>query len=70
MQDISFGPERETIVTRWSGRVHVLGLEGERRDLQLPRDDPAGLYYSAALSAGEICATYCADVAVVCARLP
>lgn len=70
VQDISFGPERETIVTRWSGRVHVLGLGGERRDLQLPRDDPAGLYYSAALSAGEICATYCADVAVVCARLP
>ncbi len=70
VQDISFGPEQETIVTRWSGRVHVLGPGDDRRDLQLPRDDPAGLYYSAALWDDDICATYCADVAVVCARLP
>ena len=61
----------ELVVTRWSGRIHVLGPgEDERRDLQLPREDPAGLYYAAGLWDDEVCATYCADVAVVCAALP
>lgn len=71
VQDLSFGPENEVIVTRWSGLIHVLGPgHGERRDLQLPREDPSGLYYSAGLSGDQVCATFCADVSVVCAQLP
>jgi hypothetical protein len=71
VQDLSFGPGGELVVTRWSGRIHVLGPgEDDRRDLQLPREDPSGLYYAAALWNDEVCATWCADVAVVCAPLP
>jgi len=71
VQDIAFGPGGAVIMTRWSGLIHVLGPgEDERRALQLPREDPAGLYYSAGLSGDDVCATFCADVAVVCAGLP
>lgn len=70
VQDVSFGSDRRVVVTRWSGRVHVVDARGSRRDVQLPRDDDGGLYYSAALSRDDVCATYCSDVAVVCARLP
>jgi len=71
VQDISFGPTREVVLTRWSGRVHVIGADGRVRDVQLPRDDPGDLYYSGALSPDgrTVCATRCGDVAVVCAAL-
>lgn len=70
VQDIAFGPEREVIVTRWSGRIHVVSADGSQRDVQLPRDDPTGLYYSSALAGDTVCSTWCSDVAVVCAQLP
>ena len=70
-QDVAFGPAGEIVITRWSGRIHVLGPgDDQRRDLQLPRSDPSGLYYSSGLADDTVCTTYCADVAVVCARLP
>lgn len=72
VQDLAFGPAGEVVVTRWTGRIHVIGPGGHRRDLQLPRDDPADLYYSAGVSpdGNTVCATRCGDVTVVCGDLP
>ena len=72
VQDISFGPAGEVILTRWSGHVHIVGGDGQEREVRFPRDDPGELYYSGALSPdGEtVCATRCGEVAVVCARVP
>ena len=75
-QDVSFGDGGEIVVTRWSGAIHVLGpeLDGAgagllHRRIDLPRYESQGLYYSAVLHGDHICATYCADVSVVCAAL-
>jgi hypothetical protein len=40
------------------------------RSVSLPRLDPAGLYYTAVLHGDRLCATYCADVTVVCVDAP
>lgn len=69
-QDIQVGPDGRVVVTRWSGIVHVVDPGGRARSVSLPRLDPAGLYYTAVLHGDRLCATYCADVTVVCADTP
>ncbi|MDH3211090.1 MAG: hypothetical protein OEM05_01270 [Myxococcales bacterium] len=70
VQDIQMHPDGRAVVARWSGRVHVVGPELRVRSLRLPALEPGGLYYTAALSDGRVCATYCAGVTVVCRDLP
>jgi len=74
VQDIRPDESGRVVVTRWSGRIHVVeprwdGL-GPVRDVQLPAAVPGGLYYTAVLHEGRLCASYCADVSVVCTRAP
>ena len=57
------------LVTRWSGLVHRIGRDGRVRTLRLPKPEPGGLFYTAVASGGRVCATFCADVTVVCADL-
>jgi len=62
VQDVSFGPSDEVVVTRWSGLVHVVrkAAHAPVSSIQLPRED--GLYYAAALTTdGRVCATHCHD---------
>jgi len=74
VQDVQPMPDGRAVVTRWSGLVHVVGQRVAT--LRLPRLDPQGLYYTAVLHEGRggrgerLCATYCADVTVVCADAP
>jgi hypothetical protein len=70
VQDLAFGPAGEVIVTRWSGRIHVLGRDGRLAVAHLPALEAGGLYYSAALANGRLCASHCADVSVVCVPGP
>ena len=70
VQDIQPGPDGRVVVTRWSGRVHVADQRGRVRSVQLPRLDASGLYYTAVLYGDRLCATYCADVTVVCVNAP
>lgn len=69
-QDIQLTRDGHAVVTRWSGWVHVVDPSGAARALRLPRLDPEGLYYTAVLADGRICATHCAEVTVVCADAP
>jgi hypothetical protein len=69
-QDIQVAADGRVAVTRWSGIVHVLHPDGRVRSTALPRLDPAGLYYTAVLHGDRLCATYCADVTVVCVDAP
>jgi hypothetical protein len=70
VQDLSVAPDGRVLATRWSGVVHVVSPSGEARRVELPRSSPGGLYYSAFASGDRICASYCADVEVVCAPAP
>jgi hypothetical protein len=69
-QDIQVAADGRVAVTRWSGVVHVLHPDGRVGRTALPRLDPSGLYYTAVLHGDRLCATYCADVTVVCADAP
>jgi hypothetical protein len=69
-QDIQVADDGRVVVTRWSGIVHVLRPDGSVHSAALPRPDPAGLYYTAVLHGDRLCATYCADVTVVCVDAP
>ncbi len=69
-QDIQVAADGRVVVTRWSGLVHVLHPDGRVRSVALPRPDPAGLYYTGVLHGDRLCATYCADVTVVCVDAP
>ncbi len=70
VQDIQPADRGRVVVTRWSGRVHVADDGGHLASLDLPKLDPDGLYYTAVLSGDRLCATYCADVSVVCVDAP
>jgi hypothetical protein len=66
VQDIHPDPEGgEAVVTRWSGKVHVVDRAGGRRDVELPVRD-GDLYYSGVRAGGAVCATRCGTVDVVC----
>jgi hypothetical protein len=69
-QDIQVSADGRVAVTRWSGIVHVLHPDGRVRSVALPHLDPAGLYYTGVLHGDRLCATYCADVTVVCVDAP
>ncbi len=64
-QDIQIAADGSTVVTRWSGIVHVVEPMGRLHSLRLPRSGDA-LYYSAVLEGGRLCATRCDAVDVVC----
>ena len=70
VQDLSVAADGRVLATRWSGVVHVVSPAGVARRVELPRPSPGGLYYSAFASGDRVCASYCADVEVVCAPLP
>ena len=55
------------VVTRWSGRLHVVDREGGARRVALPAGSGHDLYYTGVRDRGQICATRCGDVEVVCA---
>ena len=57
------------VVTRWSGRIHLVSRSGEVEQIQLPRTGGGGLYYTGVLTGGRLCATYCDEVTVVCHAL-
>jgi len=69
-QDIQVAADGRVAVTRWSGVVHVLHPDGRVGSVALPHLDPTGLYYTAVLRGDRLCATYCADVTVVCVDAP
>ena len=68
-QHIQVSRDGRAVVTRWSGFVHVVGPRHATRTLRLPALEPHGLYYSSVLAGERVCATYCADVSVVCQSL-
>jgi hypothetical protein len=68
-QEVRAEADGSVLVTRWSGRVHVLERNGRIRDLALPTEDGA-LYYTAVRAGSRVCATRCGRVEVVCADLP
>lgn len=65
VQDIQIGQDGTAIVTRWSGKIHLVARDGGVRTLELPRGS-GDLYYTAVLRKGRVCATRCGDLAVVC----
>jgi sugar lactone lactonase YvrE len=70
VQDIQPAADGRVVVTRWSGRVDVVHPDGRVGRVQLPRADPDGIYYTGVVHGDRLCATYCADVTVVCADAP
>ncbi len=70
VQDLQIADDGRVALTRWSGVVHVLEPGGATHEVRLPRLDPDGLYYTAVLHGGRLCATHCADVSVVCVDAP
>jgi hypothetical protein len=70
VQDVHVEADGRAVVTRWSGVVHVVSPDGSVRTVDLPRTAAGGLYYTAVAVGDRVCATYCADVSVVCAPLP
>lgn len=70
VQDIKIAGDGRVVVTRWSGRVDVIHPDGRIGSVQLPRPDPAGLYYTGVVHGDRLCVTYCADVSVVCVDAP
>jgi hypothetical protein len=69
VQDIQITADGRAVATRWSGWVHVVDATGSIRSLRLPPFEPRGLYYTATLHDGRVCATHCRDVSVVCRDL-
>jgi hypothetical protein len=69
VQDIQVDARGRVVVTRWSGRVHLVNRHGEVSMVQLPRPGGKGLYYTGVLAGGRICATYCEGVTVACRDL-
>jgi hypothetical protein len=55
------------VVTRWSGRVHLVGRDGRAASLSLPSGG-SDLYYSGVQAGDHVCATRCGEVEVVCKR--
>ena len=64
VQDIKLSGD-VAVVTRWSGRVHVVERDGSVRSAELPKQQ-AELYYTGVLADGAVCATLCGDLSVAC----
>jgi hypothetical protein len=69
VQDIQLGDGGTVVLTRWSGRIHLLSRSGSTQVIELPRADSEGLYYTGVLAGDRLCATYCSGVTVVCRAL-
>jgi hypothetical protein len=69
-QEVRPLPGGGAVVTRWSGFVHRVDAADEVHTLRLPPLEPRGLYYTAVLHDGRVCATHCAEVSVVCSDMP
>lgn len=69
-QELRAETDGSVLVTRWSGRVHVVETTGEVRDLELPRTEAGELYYTSVRRGSRICATRCGGIEVVCGDLP
>lgn len=65
VQDIQPLDSGGAVVTRWSGRIHLVDAKGDVRSLRLPRQ-PEGLYYTGVLHGDRLCATLCQGITVVC----
>lgn len=70
VQEISFGKQKQVVLTSWSGEIHILDTDGKAKRMPLPNPDESGLYYTGVMHGAHLCATYCLDVAVTCAPLP
>jgi len=68
VQDVQVAGD-SAVVTRWSGRIHVVDRDGAVRHASLPTDGSGSLYYSGVRARGGVCATRCGEVEVVCAGL-
>ncbi len=69
VQDIRVDAKGRVVVTRWSGRIHLVSRRGAVDLIQLPRPGGEGLYYTGVLAGDRLCATYCSGVTVVCHAL-
>jgi hypothetical protein len=70
VQNIGIAADGRAVVTRWSGRIHLVAANGSVETVTLPAGGEGGLYYSAVLTGDRLCATRCADVEVVCRAVP
>jgi len=71
VQDIHIATDGRVVVTRWSGKIHVLEQNGRARRILLPPDPGEGsLYYSGFVEGDRVCVTHCAGVEVVCDDAP
>lgn len=73
-QDVTRGDDGRVVVTRWSGRVHVIELAGggpvRAWSVDLPRHGDGSLYYTGVIGAGRLCATECLGVSITCVDAP
>jgi hypothetical protein len=69
-QDLRVEADGSSVITRWSGHVHVVEQSGRSRNLVLPRSAAGELYYTATRRGSRICATRCGRIEVVCDDLP
>jgi hypothetical protein len=69
VQDLRVDAKGRVVVTRWSGRIHLVSRSGAVELIQLPRAGGEGLYYTGVLAGDRLCATYCDEVTVVCHAL-
>jgi hypothetical protein len=69
VQDIQLDAKGTVVLTRWSGRIHLLRRRGPPQVIELPRAGGEGLYYTGVLAGDRLCATYCSGVTVVCRAL-
>ena len=58
------------VVTRWSGVVHVVAASGGRAHGGAAAQRGGRALLHGGRDGDRVCATYCADVSVVCAALP
>lgn len=58
VQELTVDGAGRVVVTRWSGRVHVVDADGRVRSLDFPRAE-GDLYYTGVLDRGRVCATTC-----------
>ena len=69
VQEIQLDAGGTVVLTRWSGRIHLVSRSGSTRVIELPRPGGEGLYYTGLLTGDRLCATYCSGVTVVCRAL-
>jgi hypothetical protein len=69
VQDIRVDARGRVVVTRWSGRIHLVSRNGTVDLIRLPQAGGEGLYYTGVLTGNRLCATYCSGVTVVCHAL-